>query len=106
MFQKELSSWIVVVEEGDCFTESFALEFGALTRSVYASSVCLASVSSLGPGVFRTKEWKVLNLQYCGASGGLRSRDLPLTRRVLLADSVIYQLSYRGTSHRRQKLSL
>ena len=31
-----------------------------------------------------------------GASGGLRSRDLPLTRRVLLADSSIYQLSYRG----------
>ena len=41
-----------------------------------------------------------------GASGGSRSRDLPLTRRVLLADSSIYQLSYRGTSRRRQECSL
>jgi len=41
-----------------------------------------------------------------GASGGLRSRDLPLTRRVLLADSSIYPLSYRGTSLRKQEQSL
>ena len=41
-----------------------------------------------------------------GASGGFRSRDLPLTRRVLLAVCDIYRLSYRGTSRRRQELSL